>query len=341
MIDYELAEDYYQRESDEARCGRARRRRRSAVGRERSACGTLQTSLQGAPSARSRSAALTASADMADASRQEAPYSPAVPGQAGSRAVASPETPPLISVVAASGGTGRSTIALLAAFLCARSGLSTVLVEGDLQFGDYSFWLHLDDEAPALGDGCPEAVHIGRNLRLFKAPLLPEAAEEVSDEVAACLPALCRDADVVIADTGAFWNGLTAQLLLSSALFLMVLDRRPSSIMDAVKAAELCTRIGVPALRMVPVYNRWSPRVRIDADEARVALDANDIYCIPEGKQAVEGLLSRGGLSELVDSGNPAVLGVEKLLEDVLPRVGCLYRSRAHGRQHAGRRGLA
>ena len=249
--------------------------------------------------------------------------------------------PPLISVVAASGGAGRSTIALLAAFLCARSGLSTVLLEGDLQFGDYAFWLQLDDEAPSLGDGRPEAVQLGKNLRLFKAPLLPEAAEEVCDGVAASLPVLCREADVVIADTGAFWNGLTAQLLLSSTLFLMVLDQRPSSIMDAVKASELCTRIGVPALRMVPVYNRWSSRARIGADEVRAALDANDIYCIPEGRHAVEELVGKGGMAELVESGNPAVLGVEKLLEGVLPRVGCLYRPRARRGQHTMLRSLA
>ena len=248
---------------------------------------------------------------------------------------------PIISVVSASGGTGRSTIALLAAYLCARAGLATVLIEGDLQFGDYAFWLGLDDRASALGDADVEAVELADNLRLFKAPLLPEAAEEVSDGVAAALPRLAQAADVVIADTGAFWNGLTASLLLSSTLFFMVVDRRPSSIMDAVKAAELCTRIGVPALRMVPVYNRWSSRALIGADEARKALDADDIYCIPEGKQPVEDLLGKGDVAALVESENPAVLGVERLLEDVLPRVGHLYSPPERGSRRKRRGGLA
>ncbi len=244
-------------------------------------------------------------------------------------------------MVSASGGTGRSTIALLAAYLCARAGLATVLIEGDLQFGDYAFWLGLDDRASALGDADVEAVELADNLRLFKAPLLPEAAEEVSDGVAAALPRLAQAADVVIADTGAFWNGLTARLLLSSTLFFMVVDRRPSSIMDAVKAAELCTRIGVPALRMVPVYNRWSSRALIGADEARKALDADDIYCIPEGKQPVEDLLGKGDMAALVESENPAVLGVERLLEDVLPRVGHLYNPPERGSRRKRRGGFA
>lgn len=269
------------------------------------------------------------------ASARPAPERPAA------RVRQSESSVPIISVVSASGGTGRSTIALLAAYLCARAGLATVLIEGDLQFGDYAFWLGLDDRASALGDADVEAVELADNLRLFKAPLLPEAAEEVSDGVAAALPRLAQAADVVIADTGAFWNGLTARLLLSSTLFFMVVDRRPSSIMDAVKAAELCTRIGVPALRMVPVYNRWSSRALIGADEARKALDADDIYCIPEGKQPVEDLLGKGDVAALVESENPAVLGVERLLEDVLPRVGHLYSPPERGSRRKRRGGLA
>ena len=232
---------------------------------------------------------------------------------------------PLISVVSASGGTGRSTIALLSAFLCARSGLSTVLIEGDLQFGDFAFWLNLDDECSSLGDKNVEPLQIAENLKLYKAPLLPEVAEEVSDDVAALLPKLASGADIVIADTGGFWNGLTANLLLASELFLMVIDKRPSSVLQAVKAAELCSRIGVPTLRMVGVYNRYSSRVRIEKDDAKTVLDASEMYCIPQGKQIVEDLLSKGDISELIASENPVVLSVDKLLTEILPRVGCEY----------------
>ncbi len=232
---------------------------------------------------------------------------------------------PLISVVSASGGTGRSTIALLSAFLCARSGLSTVLIEGDLQFGDFAFWLNLDDECSSLGDENVEPLQIAENLKLYKAPLLPEVAEEVSDDVAALLPKLASGADIVIADTGGFWNGLTANLLLASELFLMVIDKRPSSVLQAVKAAELCSRIGVPTLRMVGVYNRYSSRVRIEKDDAKTVLDASEMYCIPQGKQIVEDLLSKGDISELIASENPVVLSVDKLLTEILPRVGCEY----------------
>ncbi len=232
---------------------------------------------------------------------------------------------PLISIVSASGGTGRSTIALLSAFLCARSGLSTVLIEGDLQFGDFAFWLNLDDECSSLGDENVQPLQIAENLKLYKAPLLPEVAEEVSDDVAALLPKFAEGADIVIADTGGFWNGLTANLLLASELFLMVIDKRPSSVMEAVKAAELCSRIGVPTLRMVGIYNRYNSRVRIEKDDAKDVLDASDMFCIPQGKQIVEDLLSKGDISELIASENPVVLSIDKLLTEILPRVGCAY----------------
>ncbi len=333
MIDYELAESYYKDVVGSAALAETSRIPRIAVQKGRvvpaprhpvmpDVAGTVCARHLKAPSA-------------APASAVSEPARPA------RRVRRSESSVPIISVVSASGGTGRSTIALLAAYLCARAGLATVLIEGDLQFGDYAFWLGLDDRASALGDADVEAVELADNLRLFKAPLLPEAAEEVSDGVAAALPRLTQAADVVIADTGAFWNGLTANLLLSSTLFFMVVDRRPSSIMDAVKAVELCTRIGVPALRMVPVYNRWSSRALIGADEARKALDADDIYCIPEGRQPVEDLLGKGDMSALVESENPAVLGVERLLEDVLPRVGHLYSPPERGSRRKRRGGLA
>ena len=363
MIDYELAESYYRGVAGSATLAETSRIPRIVAERGRVAAGprtalggqaamaVQRRRLSGAGNAAGTVCArhlkvaapdgASGSLDRGNAGGAAAPVAPQPVRAAASGTREAVSSVPIISVVSASGGTGRSTIALLAAYLCARAGLATVLIEGDLQFGDYAFWLGLDDRAPALGDADVEAVELADNLRLFKAPLLPEAAEEVSDGVAAALPRLVRAADVVIADTGAFWNGLTANLLLSSALFFMVVDRRPSSIMDAVKAAELCTRIGVPALRMVPVYNRWSSRALIGADEARKALDADDIYCIPEGKRAVEELLGKGDVGALVESENPAVLGVERLLEDVLPRVGHLYRPGERLARRKRRGGLA
>lgn len=243
---------------------------------------------------------------------------------------------PLVTVVSASGGTGRSTLALLAAHLAAASGIKTTLVEADLQFGDLGFWLGLDDELPTLGE--PEScapIGLGPNLELYKAPLFPEVAEEVADAVAQRVPQMREGRGLVVADTGGFWSGMTASLLLQSDLFLLVVDSRPCSVSGAVKVCELCDRMGVPRARMVVVYNRWSSRDPLTAGEVRRALHASEVLCIPHGKGLVGELLSRGEVEELVGSGNAMVRGVHELLAVILPRLGYLYAGadvRAQGR---------
>lgn len=248
-----------------------------------------------------------------------------------------PMLAPLVSVVSASGGTGRSTVALLAAYLSAVSGIPTTLIEGDLQFGDFGFWLGLDDEQPTLAEPCTcTPIEVADNLELYKAPVFPEVAEEVADAVAEQVVHMRRGRGLVWADTGGFWSGMTASLLLQSDLFLLVVDARPSSVSGAVRACELCERIGVPRARMVVVYNRWSTRAMLSATEVCRALDVPETVCIPDGKGLVADLLERGELAELASSGNAMVHGVHELLTAVLPRLGYLYA----GNDAARRRGL-
>lgn len=241
-------------------------------------------------------------------------------GAAGDRTAA------LVTVVSASGGVGKSALSLMAAHLAARAGLHTVLLEADMQFGDFGFWLGLDDELSTLARGKEaKPLEVEERLELYKAPCFPEVAEEVSDEVAALVPSVRKNCDLVIADTGAFWNGLTADLVVASDAICLVADQRPSSIAGAVRASELCRRMGVPDVRRVCVYNRWSTKVRIGADEMRRALDAASVQCVPDGKAAVDECLCSGDLALLVEQENPFACGVDSLLGYALPRIGCPY----------------
>ena len=232
---------------------------------------------------------------------------------------------PVVSVVGASGGVGRSTIALCVALLAAQSGIDTVLIEGDLHFGDYGFWLGLDDELPNLADEYAEPIRLAQNLDFYKAPVFPEFADEVADSVIAQLGRIRRNRGLVVVDTGAFWSGFVADLLLHSTVFLMLVDNRSSSVAGAVRACELCSRIQVPLVRMLAVYNKWSSRLRVSAHEAQKALDAHEIFCIPDGKNVVDELISSGNFEELLEVDSPMIQGVKELLTTLLPRVGHLY----------------
>lgn len=236
------------------------------------------------------------------------------------------ELAPVIAVVGGSGGVGRSTIALLAASLAAAEGIDTVLLEGDLQFGDMAFWLGLDDSQPSLANPtfC-EPIRCEPGFDLYRAPVFPEAADEAADDLFENLDRFREGRGLLIADTGAYWSGFTAQLLLNCDLFLIVADQRPASVAAAIKASELCARLGVPSTRMVAVFNKWSSKCTLNAKEFMRALDASQVCCIPDGKDEVDEAIRAGDILELEEDDNPVVQGIQDLLEKVLPRVGRMY----------------
>ena len=231
----------------------------------------------------------------------------------------------LVTVASASGGVGCSTVAMLFAWLAAQSDIRTALLEADLQFGDYGSWLSLDDTEPTLGDGpFAASIPLAESLQLYKAPLFPEQADEVDEDIASLVPKIRNGYDLMVADAGSHWSGLTAELARKSDLVLLVFDSRRSSAISACKAAELCARLGVPSTKVQPVYNRWSSKATLSAKEAMRLFGLKDVPCIPDGKQAVDALMSVGEAAELIASSNPAVRGVNGLLKEVLPKIGCV-----------------
>ena len=229
---------------------------------------------------------------------------------------------PLITFVSASGGVGKSTLALLIAYMCAQSGLNTVLMEGDLQFGDFNFWLGLDDSLPNLADENPKPVHVAQNLDVYKAPTFPELAEDVSDSIVDMREKLCAGYDIAFVDTGGFWSGFTADMLLSSDLFCMTIDNRSSSVAGAIKASELCSRLGIPLMRMAVLYNRYFSRAVVNEREVKKALDVQEVYCVPDGRSTIEDMVGSGNIEELFLSDNAMVNAVRNLVKPLVSRVG-------------------
>lgn len=235
---------------------------------------------------------------------------------------------PLITIVSASGGAGKSTLALVIGHLTAARGIKTAIVEGDLQFGDMGFWLGLDVNLSSLaqGEACIP-VPISAQLDLFKAPALPEVAEEISD-AAACLVEDARtNYELVIADTGQFWSGLTGELLCNSDLVLLLMDQRRASAYGAIKALELCQRLSIPGARIACVFNRASGIPRNDFEHIEDALGCEELFRLADGKASVEALIGTCRIEEFVEGGMAPVPDVEQLLAKLLPRIGIEFSS--------------
>lgn len=230
---------------------------------------------------------------------------------------------PLVTLVSASGGVGKSTLALALSHLTAFAGIETALVEGDLQFGDFGFWLGIDLGSPSLGAGAScDPVPISNHLNLYKAPVLPEMAEELSESTSLLVSRIRESYQLVVADTGQFWSGLTGELLCSSDLVLLVMDDRKASVYGAIKALELCQRLGVPSARIARVLNRASAVPRSELERMQELLGCSEIHRIADGKSNVEALVSMGRIEELVEAGAAPLPDIERLLDALLPRIG-------------------
>ncbi len=218
----------------------------------------------------------------------------------------------------AGGGCGKSTIALLAAFLCAQQGLKTTLIEADVTFGDYQLWLGLDSKTPSLDICMSGSVQINENLVLYKAPSVPRVPENMLDPVIAAFEEAQLSSQVVIVDTATTWNELTARLVAAADHYLIVMDQRPSTIVSAIKAAELALASGVPSVRASAVYNRWNNKLKINCDSVRKALGCEAVYALPDGRDDIEFYLSNSSVMELLASGNVLIGAVGNMLSEVL-----------------------
>lgn len=235
---------------------------------------------------------------------------------------------PLITLVSASGGVGKSTIALLSAHVAARKVIKTALVEADLQFGDMGFWLGLDagTSSLSLGMAC-KPIPISNHLDLYKAPPLPEVAEQISDSAAELVRCLRSDYALVIADTGQFWSGLTGDLLCSSDLVLVVMDQRKASVYGAIKALELCQRLNIPNARIACVLNRATGKSRSEMNRIQRLLNHVELFQLADGKAYVESLVSTARVEELVEGEAAPIPDINSLLASLLPRAGISFKA--------------
>jgi hypothetical protein len=125
----------------------------------------------------------------------------------------------VVSVIGASGGVGKTTIATNLAASFAEFGLKTCLVDFSLQFGDvglytnikpnftvYDLLLNNKDFTPNLN---LFIEHVNANLFVLPAPVLPEQADYISRSmVSKLIRNLSTAFDVIIFDTPAIINDL-------------------------------------------------------------------------------------------------------------------------------------
>ena len=232
----------------------------------------------------------------------------------------------VLSVVSASGGAGKSTVASLAALFAQGLGHRTLLLDADLQFGDMKFFL--GEESPLTIDAViSEPSRVARlqpsGLRpaLLAAPPYLEQSEAVIGELPRLLEYLKTAFDVIVVNTGAFWSEQHAALLERSSTALFLVDQRSSSLRACKHALDLCVRCGIATHPFLFAINRCARNAPLTSIDVSCALQGAHVIELSEGGRDVSELLAAGLPFELINTRNELCLSIEKMLLGLLPQV--------------------
>lgn len=241
--------------------------------------------------------------------------------------LASKKTASLITVVSACGGSGKSTIAALAAFFCQGFGRKTALLDADLQFGDMQYLvgiedpLTLDDAAsdPALLDRLrPD----GARPALLAAPKRLEQSEVMGDGLARTLDRMGSRFDLIIANTSSHWDEQLAQLLERSSRVLFIVDQRASALRASKHALEMCSRCGIATSPFVFAVNRCAKGALFSSFDVACSLGGSQVVELKYGGKEVDELLGAGLPFDLIRERNELCLSLERVLVDLIPKDG-------------------
>ena len=240
----------------------------------------------------------------------------------------------LLPVLSASGGVGRSSIAVLAAMAAARAGQKTLLVDADFQFGDAAHMvsrLHGDGRTGSrlqtFEDVIAGTVRVDELLKdatdsrpaVLGALHAPEQAERCAEVFAAFLDEVSRVFDVVVVDTATWWSEVHGVLIDRATRVLYVLDQRPSAVQTALRALELCSRCGMATGAFSFVLNRCRRGALYGTADIAGALPGFPIAEVRDGGLEVEELAASGRAADLFAAYNAMAVSVEDLVHPMLP----------------------
>ena len=290
--------------------------RMEAAGASRAA-GAGVAQVAGADAVRAVATAPFTKAAVPSASPAAAPRALAVAAQSEGSAF-------LMPVVSGSGGAGKSAVSALLALLAHAMGLSTLLLDFDLQFGDMAEMLGAADPL-TIDDVLAVPARIdalradGRAPALLAAPRHLEDAESIAAQAPELLDRLSERFDVIVANTGAAWAEQHAVLLERSSKALFLVDQRASSLRACRHALDLCARCGIATGPFSYAVNRCAKGAAFTSIDVSCALGGAHVFELADGGRDVEELLGAGAPFELVDARNPLCASIERLLREVLP----------------------
>jgi pilus assembly protein CpaE len=237
----------------------------------------------------------------------------------------------VITVFSPKGGSGKTVLATNLAVAAARSGVSTLLLDLDLQFGDSALTLGVTPRA-TIADLVASAGEIdGDKLEAFvateplstlsvlPAPQRPEEADVVGQsELAAVLDAARSSYGLVVVDTGPLFDAAMLAALDYTDRLLLVCNPEVTSLKNVRIGIETLDRLGFDRDRVSLVANRIGAAGGVDRKDIEHALDSEVAYELPDDPE-VPSAVNRALPIVLSDKTSPFSRALGELLPSVTP----------------------
>jgi pilus assembly protein CpaE len=245
-------------------------------------------------------------------------------------ATADPAKATVVTVFSPKGGTGKTVVSTNLAVAAQRSGISTILMDLDLQFGDAALALAVPPRATiadlAGSSGAIDGEKLnafvcteGRSsLTLLPAPKRPEEAQLLGQsELGAALDAARSAYRAVVVDTGPQFDAAMLAALDRSDRLLLVCTPEVTSLKNVRIGLETIDRLGYPRDRVALVANRLGAAGGVTRAEMEEALECEIAFDLPDDP----------AVPETINRAMPAVLAEpgSKFSRAVMKMAGALF----------------
>ena len=243
----------------------------------------------------------------------------------------------IIMVYSPKGGTGVTTIAVNLAITLNNEETRTVLVDGNLQFGDVAVFLNeqgkntildLAPRADELDSYVVEGVmikHAASGLRVLAAPARPENAEHISsDQFSKILKYLRETYPYVVVDTPHNLNDMNLAVLDVCDILVLVVNQDIPAVKNVRLFLDLINTIGVRRDRVCFVMNKYDKRISITPEKIGDNLKLPVVSVIPLDERIVIPSVNRGVPFMVDNKAQPIARTIFSLAETIRAQLSKL-----------------
>ncbi len=248
----------------------------------------------------------------------------------------------VIVVYSPKGGAGTTTLATNLAVTLHNPDTPTVIVDGNLQFGDVAVFLNEQprntvlDLAPRADEIDNEVVnevlltHTASGIKVLAAPPRPEYADNISpDQFRKILKHLRRMFSYIIVDTSSTLTDTIISALDEMDLLILITTQDIPAIKSARIFLDLVDVMKIERQRVLLVMNKFDRRINITPERVGENFKHTVSAVIPVSASIVIPSVNRGVPFMLKDKSRPVAQRVLALTGEVRQRLSELERAQA------------